>query len=157
MASPDPGGVKRAQRWREALEAELAQAPGFAMVDKRRRAGQVTGQHLVAGDVQGCTVLLLDDLIASGETMVRAATALRLAGAREVVAFAAHGLFTGDASRVLGDPAISRVVVTNSVPSFRVPADSALASKLTIVSTAALFSSIISERCASIPSAPPLR
>ena len=157
VASPDPGGVKRAQLWREALEAELSQPPGFAMVDKRRRAGQVTGQHLVAGDVQGCTVLLLDDLIASGETMVRAATALRLAGAREVVAFAAHGLFTGDASRVLGDPAISRVVVTNSVPSFRVPADSALASKLTIVSTAALFASIISERCASIPSTPPLR
>ena len=157
VASPDPGGVKRAQLWREALEAELSQPPGFAMVDKRRRAGQVTGQHLVAGDVQGCTVLLLDDLIASGETMVRAATALRLAGAREVVAFAAHGLFTGDASRVLGDPAISRVVVTNSVPLFRVPADSALASKLTVVSTATLFSSIIRERCASIPSAPPSR
>lgn len=157
VASPDPGGVKRAQLWREALEADLAQGLGFAMVDKRRRAGRVTSQHLVAGDVQGCTVLLLDDLIASGETMVRAATALRLAGARDVVAFAAHGLFTGDASRVLGDPAISRVVVTNSVPSFRVPADSALASKLTIVSTAALFSSIIRERCAPIPSAPPSR
>lgn len=157
VASPDPGGVKRAQLWREALEAELSQPPGFAMVDKRRRAGQVTGQHLVAGDVQGCTVLLLDDLIASGETMVRAATALRLAGAREVVAFAAHGLFTGDASRVLGDPAISRVVVTNSVPSFRVPADSALAGKLTVVSSAALFSAAISERCASPAAAPPVR
>ena len=157
VASPDPGGVKRAQLWREALEAELAQVPGFALVDKRRRAGRVTSQHLVAGDVEGTTVLLLDDLIASGETMVRAATALRLAGAREVVAFAAHGLFTGDACRVLSDPAISRVLVTDSVPPFRVPAHSSLASKLTIVSTAELFSSIIRERCASIPSAPSSR
>ncbi|QHE75037.1 ribose-phosphate diphosphokinase [Hydrogenophaga sp. PBL-H3] len=157
VASPDPGGVKRAQLWREALETELSQPLGFAVVDKRRRAGQVTGQHLVAGDVEGCTVLLLDDLIASGETMVRAAIALRLAGAREVVAFAAHGLFTGDACLVLGDPAISRVVVTNSVPSFRVPADSALAGKLTVVSAAALFSEAVSERCSSIPAAPPIR
>lgn len=157
VASPDPGGVKRAQLWREALETELSQPLGFAMVDKRRRAGRVSSQHLVAGDVEGTTVLLLDDLIASGETMVRAATALRLAGARDVVAFAAHGLFTGEACRLLGEPAISRVVVTNSVPSFRVPADSALAGKLVVVSTAALFSMAISQRCASLPATPPLR
>lgn len=155
VASPDPGGVKRAQLWREALEAELSQPMGFAMVDKRRSAGRVSGGHLVAGDVEGSTVLLLDDLIASGETMVRAATALRLAGAREVVAFAAHGLFTGDACRVLGDPAIGRVVVTNSVPSFRVPADSALAGKLTVVSVAALFAQAVNARCEPPPPVPP--
>lgn len=155
VVSPDPGGVKRAQLWREALEAELAQPLGFAMVDKRRRAGRVSSQHLVAGDVEGTTVLLLDDLIASGETMVRAATALRLAGAREVVAFAAHGLFTGEACRVLGDPAIGRVVVTNSVPGFRVPVDSALAGKLTVVSAAELFSRAITDRGGPPPAAPP--
>ncbi|KRB99564.1 ribose-phosphate pyrophosphokinase [Hydrogenophaga sp. Root209] len=156
VASPDPGGVKRAQLWREALEVELAQPLGFAMVDKRRSAGRVSGEHRVAGDVEGTTVLLLDDLVASGQTMVRAATALRLAGARDVVAFAAHGLFTGEACRVLGDPAISRVVVTDSVPSFRVPADSALASKLTVVSAAALFARAVNERCGSPAAAPPL-
>ncbi|MDT4863229.1 ribose-phosphate diphosphokinase [compost metagenome] len=156
VASPDPGGVKRAQLWREAREVELAQPLGFAMVDKRRSAGRVSGEHRVAGDVEGTTVLLLDDLVASGQTMVRAATALRLAGARDVVAFAAHGLFTGEACRVLGDPAISRVVVTDSVPSFRVPADSALASKLTVVSAAALFARAVNERCGSPAAAPPL-
>lgn len=156
VASPDPGGVKRAQLWREALEAELAQPLGFAMVDKRRSAGRVSGGHVVAGDVEGSTVLLLDDLIASGQTMARAATALRLAGAREVVAFAAHGLFTGEACRVLGDPAISRVVLTNSVPSFRVLADSALAGKLTVVSAAALFAQAVSARCEPLAAAPPV-
>ncbi len=154
VASPDPGGVKRAQLWREALEARLALPPGFAMIDKRRSAGRISGEHRVAGDVKGTTVLLLDDLIASGETMLRAATALRMAGACEVVAFAAHGLFTGEACRVLGDPAINRVVVTNSVPSFRVPADSALAGKLTVVSAAALFAQAVTARCEPLPAVP---
>ena len=89
VASPDPGGVKRALLWREALEARLARPVHFAMVDKRRSLGLVSSGHLVAGDVEGATVLLLDDLIASGETMLGAATALRHAGAKEVVALAA--------------------------------------------------------------------
>ena len=98
VASPDPGGVKRALLWREALEARLARPVHFAMVDKRRSLGLVSSGHLVAGDVEGATVLLLDDLIASGETMLSAATALRHAGAKEVVALAAHGLFVGAAA-----------------------------------------------------------
>ncbi|MEY3445515.1 MAG: hypothetical protein RIR45_270, partial [Pseudomonadota bacterium] len=65
VASPDPGGVKRAQLWREALESLLHKPVGFAMVDKRRSAGLVSSENLVAGDVDGTTVLLLDDLIAS--------------------------------------------------------------------------------------------
>jgi ribose-phosphate pyrophosphokinase len=65
VASPDPGGVKRAQLWREALESLLHKPVGFAMVDKRCSAGLVSSENLVAGDVDGTTVLLLDDLIAS--------------------------------------------------------------------------------------------
>jgi ribose-phosphate pyrophosphokinase len=145
VVSPDPGGVKRAQLWREALEADLARPVGFALVDKRRSSDRVSSQHLVAGDVQGATVLLLDDLIVSGRTLVNAAIALREAGARDVVAFAAHGQFTGDASRLLGNTsAISRVVVTDSMPPFRVPPGSALARKLTIVSAAPLFARLLS-------------
>jgi ribose-phosphate pyrophosphokinase len=144
VASPDPGGVKRAQLWRESLETDFQRPVGFAMVDKRRSADRVSSLHLVAGEVQGATVLLIDDLIVSGETMVNAAKALRQAGAREVVAFAAHGLFTGEAPRVLGEAtAISRVVVTDSVPPFRVPPGSALAAKLTVVSAAPLFAPVI--------------
>lgn len=145
VASPDPGGVKRAQLWREALEARLAAPVGFAMVDKRRSAGVVSSERLVAGEVQGRTVLLLDDLIASGETMQRAAQALRGAGAREVLAFAAHGLFVGRASQALDDPAIARVVVTDSVPAFRLAADAPLRGKLQVVSSVALLADAIRE------------
>ena len=136
VVSPDPGGVKRAQLWRERLEERLGRPVGFAMIDKRRTGGVVSGFDLVAGDVAGATALLVDDLVASGGTIARAARALRVAGAREVVAFAAHGLFVAPAPEVLADPAVSAVVVTDSVPAFRVPADSALARKLTVVSAA---------------------
>ncbi len=145
VASPDPGGVKRAQLWREALEARLAAPVGFAMVDKRRSAGVVSSERLVAGEVQGRTVLLLDDLIASGETMQRAAQALRAAGAHEVLAFAAHGLFVGRAAQALDDPAITRVVVTDSVPAFRLPADTPLRRKLLVASSVTLLADAIRE------------
>jgi ribose-phosphate pyrophosphokinase len=106
------------------------------MIDKRRSAGVVSSQRLVAGEVDGASVLLLDDLIASGETMQRAAVALREAGAREVHVFAAHGLFIGSAADALADPAIARVVVSDSVPPLRVPSGSALAAKLQLVPAA---------------------
>lgn len=143
VASPDPGGVKRAQLWRESLGSALGRAVGFAMVDKRRSAGNVSSENLVAGDVDGMSVLLIDDLISSGDTVRRAAVALRKAGAREVVACVAHGLFTGSATEVLADDSISRIVVTDSVPPFRLPLASVVHKKLTIASAVPLFSMAI--------------
>lgn len=145
VASPDPGGVKRSQLWRESLAERLARPVGFAMVDKRRSAGIVSSASLVAGDVAGATVLLLDDLIASGDTMRRAASALRDAGAREVLAFAAHGLFVAPASQVLADPSIARIAVTDSVPPFRLPVTGPVAAKLQTVSAVPLVASAIRE------------
>jgi ribose-phosphate pyrophosphokinase len=143
VASPDPGGVKRAQLWRESLEAQLATPVGFAMVDKRRSAGVMSTFGLVAGDVAGATVLLLDDLIGSGETMRQAAVAVRGAGAASVVACAAHGLFIEQAATVLADDAIDRLVVTDSVPAFRLPAQAPVRGKLQVVSSAPLFAEAI--------------
>lgn len=143
VASPDPGGVKRAQLWRESLEQRLTRAIGFAMVDKRRSAGLVSGGELVAGEVAGATVLLLDDLIATGETMLRAAVALHRAGATAVVAFAAHGLFVEPAGEVLAGEPIARVVVTDSVPPFRLGPTSPARHKLQVVSSVPLFADAI--------------
>lgn len=146
VASPDSGGVKRAQLWRESLEERLSIGVGFAFVDKRRSAGLVDTGLGVTGEVNGATVLLLDDLIATGETLKRAACALRRAGAREVVAFAAHGLFAGQAAEVLADPSISQLVVTDSVPPFRIAATGAVGRKLKIATAAPLFAKVISDR-----------
>ena len=143
VAAPDPGGVKRAQLWREALERRLLRPVGFAMVDKRRSAGLVSSLHLVAGAVADATVLLLDDLIASGDTMTRAAVALRHAGAREVIAFAAHGLFVDPAAELLADAALAQLVVTDSVPPFRLPSIGRAAAKLRVASAVPLLASAI--------------
>lgn len=149
VASPDPGGVKRAQLWRESLERRLGRSVGFAMADKRRSEGVVSSQDLVAGAVEGATVLLLDDLIATGGTLVHAARAFRRAGARQVLAFAAHGLFIAPAAETLLDPAIGQVVVTDSVPSFRVPTDSPLRGRLATASAAPLLARAVRESHAS--------
>jgi ribose-phosphate pyrophosphokinase len=118
VVSPDPGGVKRAQLFREALERRLGRPLGAAFLDKRRSAGVVTGDLLV-GEVAGTRALIVDDMIASGGTMVRAARALKAAGAASATALAAHGLFTGEAAGTLADPALDGVIVTDTVPPFR--------------------------------------
>lgn len=143
VASPDTGGVKRVQLWREALEATLARPVGMAMVDKRRSAGVVSGGDLVAGDVDGASVLVLDDLIAGGDTMVRAARALRASGAQTVTACAAHGLFVGSAAQLLRDDCIDAVVVSDSVPPQRVPAGHPFRQKLRVLSCVELFASAL--------------
>lgn len=119
LASPDPGGVKRAQLWREHLESKLQRNLDFAWVDKRRSQGLISGGLVVGGDLQDATVLVVDDLISSGATMRQAAVGLRAAGARKVLACAAHGLFSGAASELLSDPVIDQLIVSNSVLDWR--------------------------------------
>ena len=143
VASPDPGGVKRVLLWREGLEERLGRPVNFAMIDKRRSAGVLSGGQLVAGDVEGATVLLLDDLIASGETLQRSAAALRRAGARDVIGCAAHGLFVDKAPQLLAADGLSQLVVTDSVPPFRLPDDGPVRGKLHVVSAAPLFAEAI--------------
>jgi ribose-phosphate pyrophosphokinase len=118
VVSPDVGGVKRAERFREALAGRLDATVSSAFMDKRRSEGVVTGNVLV-GDVEGRVALLVDDLIGTGTTMARAARACVGAGATEVLALATHGLFLEGAREVVEDPALSRVLVTNTVPPFR--------------------------------------
>jgi ribose-phosphate pyrophosphokinase len=118
VVSPDPGGVKRAELFREALEARLSRPVGKAFADKHRSAGVVTGDLLV-GDVEGSTALIIDDLVSTGGTLVRAARAALKAGARRTIALATHGLFMPGAAEALSDPAIERLVVTDAVPPFR--------------------------------------
>lgn len=137
LASPDPGGVKRVLRWREQLEARWHRPLGFAMVDKRRSLGVLAGGNLVAGDVGGATVLLRDDLVATGHTLAQAAVALKRAGAAAVHACAAHGLFVGDADRVLAASVLDSFAVTDSVPPWRLPPSCAAAQRMTVLPVAA--------------------
>jgi ribose-phosphate pyrophosphokinase len=128
--SPDAGGAKRAELFRQALEQLTKADVGSAYMEKYRSGGVVSGQ-LLTGDVHGKVAVIVDDLISTGGTLVRAAEACRTAGATKVFAAAAHGLFVGGATELFASAAIGGITVTNSVPAFRVPPDAA--ERLTVV------------------------
>jgi ribose-phosphate pyrophosphokinase len=140
IASPDVGGVKRVDAFRTALKQVTGRDSGRAFVEKYRSAGVVSGDAVV-GDVEGRTVLLLDDMISSGTTLARAAAACREHGAARVWAAATHGLFTGKAESVLTAAALDPVVVTNTVPPFRVHGE--LNEALVVLDAAPMFAAAI--------------
>lgn len=141
VVSPDLGGGKRADLFREALQAVVGRPIGNAFAEKHRSAGVVSGQ-LFAGDVAGATCIVVDDLLSTGGTLLRAAHAAREHGAARVLAAVAHGLFTPGAEAALAEPAIERVVVSDAVPPFRLSAGT-LREKVEVVPSAPLFAKAI--------------
>lgn len=139
--SPDGGGVKRAELLRESYEAETGRDAGFGFMEKRRSRGVVSGD-LFAGEVEGKAVFLIDDMISTGGTMLRAARACRERGAKAVHAFATHGLFGKGSEALLADDAIDRIVVTDSLDAAaRTASDHA--AKLEVLSCAPLVAEAI--------------
>jgi ribose-phosphate pyrophosphokinase len=122
--SPDAGGAKRAQRFREELQILIRQEVGSAFMEKSRSAGVVRGDVL-AGDVRGRTAIIIDDLISTGGTLVRAARACHAGGATRIFAAAAHGLFMGGAPELLAERTLDGIVIANTVPSFRLSSEEA--------------------------------
>jgi ribose-phosphate pyrophosphokinase len=115
VLSPDVGGMKRADAFRDVLSRKLGQAIAAGFMEKRRAKGVVSGEKLFA-EVRGRTVIIIDDLISTGTTIARAAAACRAAGAGRIQVAATHGAFVAEANTALSDPAIEKVVVTDSLP-----------------------------------------
>jgi len=141
VVSPDAGGIKRAERFRMQLAAALGQSIGLAFAEKHRSEGVVSGEALV-GDVAGKVAIIVDDMISAGSTVARAAQALRDHGASRVYAAVSHGVFAEAANSVLAQAPVDRIVVTDSIPPWRVT-DPALRAKLDQVSAAGLFAEAI--------------
>lgn len=140
IVSPDLGGGKRAELFRTTMEMKIGRPVGSAFAEKHRSGGVVSGS-LFVGDVSGATCIVVDDLISTGGTLMRAARAAREHGARRVLACAAHGLFTQGGGAPLADPAIDRILVTDSVMPLR--AADAVRQKLDIVPIAPLLAEAI--------------
>jgi ribose-phosphate pyrophosphokinase len=141
VVSPDLGGGKRADLLRSALEKVVKRPIGAAFAEKHRSAGVVSGD-LFVGDVAGATCVIVDDLVSTGGTLVRAAKAASRGGAKRVFACVAHGLFTPDAETILADPVIERIITTDTTLPFRLPAGPAR-DKLQIISAAPLLAEAI--------------
>jgi len=119
VVSPDLGGAKRAERFRESLANRLGRPVPGALIEKYRSEDVVSGEG-VAGDVTGRTAILIDDMISGGGTVVRAARACRAKGARAVWAVVTHPVFTPDADGVLADEALDRIVTLDAIPTDRI-------------------------------------
>jgi ribose-phosphate pyrophosphokinase len=112
VIAPDAGGVERARAYAKRLDAELA------IIDKRRdydRLGEVEVLHVV-GEVEGRTALIIDDMIDTAGTLVKAAEALSRNGAETVLASATHAVFSGPAVERIEASPLKEVVVTNTIP-----------------------------------------
>jgi ribose-phosphate pyrophosphokinase len=115
IASPDVGGIKRAQRFRDAVGRELGRSIDFAFVEKRRASGVVSGDALV-GSVENADIVFYDDMIASGTTLARAAAAARRAGARRIHVAAPHAALVAAASQLFQSDGPETVMVSDSIP-----------------------------------------
>ena len=112
VVSPDTGRVRVADTWSDSLGAPLA------IIHKRRDpnvANQVTVNEIV-GDVEGRVCLLVDDMIDTGGTILKAAEALKKNGAERVIVAATHPVFSHPATERLSGDAIDEVVVTDTIP-----------------------------------------
>jgi len=110
LVSPDVGNVKVAEQYANLLGGELA------IINKRRVSGsEVLTEHII-GSVKNKTVLLIDDMISTGGTVVEAAELCLRQGAREIISAATHAVMAGKAIDRLTKAPISRIIVTNSIP-----------------------------------------
>jgi ribose-phosphate pyrophosphokinase len=110
IVSPDTGGVKRADFFASQLHLPIA------ILHKRRADGANVEIAAVIGDVRDRTPIIVDDIIATGGTLLEAVETLLRAGARPDVHVAAtHGVFAGNAAQRLTHPAIKQIVVTDSI------------------------------------------
>lgn len=135
VVAPDAGGVERARAYAKRLGAELA------IIDKRRdydRLGEVEVLHVV-GEVEGRTALIVDDMIDTAGTLVKAAEALKRNGAETVYATATHAVFSDPAIERIEASPLKEVVVTNSIPTD----DACRSSKVKCMSVAGLLAQAI--------------
>jgi len=110
VVSPDHGGVVRARRLADSLQAPLA------IIDKRRPEPGVVEVMNIIGDVEGRTAILIDDIIDTAGTIALAANALKKAGAGDIYACCTHPVLSGPAIERLDASPLVEIVVTDTIP-----------------------------------------
>lgn len=135
VVSPDVGNVKVANGYAEMLGGELA------IVHKRRISGSEVVANTIVGDVNGKTVLMVDDMISTGGTVCEAARVVMENGARRCIVAATHAVMVGKAVERLASSPISRIVVTDTIPASQRMA--ALGDRIKILGISNLLASAI--------------
>lgn len=133
IVSPDLGSVTRSRKFSEKLGVPLA------IVDKRRPRANVSEVMNIIGEVEGKTVILVDDLVDTAGTLVGASKALMNAGAKEIYACATHGILSGPAIERIQDSPIKELTILDTV----VLPESKQIPKINVLSVVPLFKEAI--------------
>jgi ribose-phosphate pyrophosphokinase len=111
VVSPDVGGIKMARAYAKRFSA------GLAIIDKRRNSPEETEVMHIMGEVAGKDVLIVDDLIATGGSLIEAVQALKKADAKRVWAAISHGVLSGPAmERIDKCKGLEKLFITDSIP-----------------------------------------
>ncbi len=110
VVAPDVGAVKDSRSFAQKLEANLA------IIDKRRPKANVSEVMNIIGDVEGCDLIIFDDMIDTAGTITQAAHSLKERGAKTIFACCTHPVFSGPAIQRLADAPIDEVIVLNTIP-----------------------------------------
>ena len=110
VVAPDIGSVKMARAYAKRLSA------GLAIVDKRRPRPDAVEMMNVIGEVEDKNVVIFDDVVSTGSTLVEAAEAVKRQGAKDIYAGCTHGILCGDAVEKIRRSSIRELIVTDSIP-----------------------------------------
>ncbi len=110
VVAPDAGGVARARFYAKRLKAPLA------IIDKRRDLSGKTTVMNVIGEVKNKNLVIVDDIIDTAGTLIKAVKALKDEGAREISAACTHGVFSPPAIEILKEKVIKEVIITDTIP-----------------------------------------
>jgi ribose-phosphate pyrophosphokinase len=110
VVSPDVGGVVRARALAKQLGSDLA------IIDKRRPKANVSEVMHVIGEIEGRNCVIMDDMIDTAGTLVKAAEVLKERGAKRVFAYCTHPIFSGPAIERIAKSQLDEVVITNTIP-----------------------------------------
>jgi ribose-phosphate pyrophosphokinase len=114
IVSPDAGGVPRARSIAKKLNLDIA------IIDKRRDRANESEAMNVIGDVKGKQCIIIDDIVDTGGTLIKAATALENEGAEVVHAYITHGVLSNDGAKKMEGSALQTLVITDTIPNYKV-------------------------------------
>ncbi len=131
VASPDIGGVARARYFAKTMGLDMV------IVDKRREKANESEVINIIGDVKGKDVIMIDDMVDTAGTMVKAASALKKLGATSVMACCTHPVLSGPAYNRIENGDLDELVITNTIPTTK------SSEKIKVLSTAKMLGEVI--------------